>query len=290
MKMMGWIVSLLAGAALGISGMALAGGSDMDYTFQESSLPGGGIQIPHNQRLHLSTDKQWIAADGHLSDLIRLQWTKDRAKPAISWLDENGNNKTAIVSHSKANNPEQHDHNHMSFETTMSPDGKYPNQLFTRLEIPYDQDVAEIRTHSANFNVVDGIMRISGTEGVQRDLSWAKSADGNVTTPRWTMRADASKESGGNAGSNLQIIRYSDDGEALDSPFTIHRSSGNIGIGNTDPKTKLDIGGDSIRIRGSKTPASSSSSGQVGEIAWDEGYVYVCVAPDTWKRTALSSW
>jgi hypothetical protein len=290
MKLSGWIVSLLAGAALGISGILLSGSGGAAATFGESPLPGGGLEIPHNQRLHLSTDKQWISSEGHLSDLIRLQWTKDRAKPAISWLDENGLNKTAIVSHSKANNPEQHDHNHMSFETTMAPDGKYPNQLFTRLEIPFDQDVADIRTHSANFNVMDGMLRIAGTPGVKRDLIWAKSTDDNITTPRWAMRADASEEAGGNAGSDLQIIRYSDAGEALDNPLTISRSSGNIGVGNSDAQTRLDISDDSIRVREPMTPASSSAPGQVGEIAWDNGYVYVCVAPNTWKRAALSSW
>lgn len=290
MKLSGWIVSLLVGAALGISVMVLGGNSEADISFRESSLPGGGIEVPHNQRFHLSTDKQWVSAEGHLSDLIRLQWTKERAKPAISWLDENGLNKTAIVSHGKANNPKQHDHKHMSFETTMSPDGEYPDQLFTRLEIPYDQDVAEIRTHSSNFNVMDGILRIAGTEGVTRDLAWAKSSDGNKTIPRWILRADASEESGGNAGSNLQLIRYSDDGEALDSPLTIMRGNGNIGIGTSNPQAKLDISGDSIRIRESMTPASSSSPGEVGEMAWDNGYMYVCVAPNTWKRAALSSW
>lgn len=290
MKRIGWIAALFAGVALGVAVMILSGGDNPAVTFGKSSLPGGGIEIPHNERLHLSTDQKWIAEEGHLSDLIRLQWTKDRAKPAISWLDETGKNKTAIVSHSKANNPEQHDHNHMSFETTMSPDGEYPNQLFTRLEIPFDQDVAEIRTHSSNFNVTDGILRISGTEGVKRDLAWAKSDDGNMTTPRWVMRADASEESGDNAGSNLQMIRYSDDGEALDSVMSFNRGSGNIGIGNTDPQTKLDISDDSIRIRDTMTPESSSASCQAGEIAWDKGYVYVCVASDTWKRAELSSW
>src|SRR4051794_36253774 len=98
MKISKLIVSLLTGVVLGISGMVLTGCSDNGETFSESALPGGGMQLPHNQRLHLSTDKQWISSEGHLSDLIRLQWTKDRAKPAISWLDENGDNKTAIVS------------------------------------------------------------------------------------------------------------------------------------------------------------------------------------------------
>jgi hypothetical protein len=295
MKKTGLVISLLAGAAIGVSGMAFASAGGHETagtagTFQESSLPGGGLEVPHNDRIHLSTDKQWISSEGHLSDLIRLQWTKDRAKPAISWLDEKGKDKAAIVAHAKANNPEQHDHNHMSFETTMAPDGKNPNELFTRLEIPFDQDVAEIRTHSSNFNVMDGILRVAGTGGVNRDLTWAKADDGNVTTPRWAMRADNTEETGGNAGSNLQIIRYSDDGKALDNPLSINRSSGNIGIGNSDAKTKLDVSDDSIRIRKSMTPTSATAPGEVGEMAWDDGFVYVCVAPNTWKRTALSSW
>ena len=108
------------------------------------------ILIPENNRLHLSTSEKWIQSEGHESDLIRLQWTADRAKPAISWLDEKGMNKSAIVSHDKANNPEQQDHKHISIETTMSPTGEYPDQLFTRLEIPFDTDISEIRTHSSN--------------------------------------------------------------------------------------------------------------------------------------------
>jgi hypothetical protein len=290
MKIFKMVVLIMVGAILGVSSLVLASGEEADTTFKESALPGGGIQVPHNQRFHLSTDQKWISSQGHLSDLIRLQWTKDRAKPAISWADEKGQDKTAIVSHAKANNPDQQDHNHISIETTMSPAGNHPGELYTRFEIPFDQDVSEIRTHSSNFNVMDGIMRIAGTNGVKRDLQWAKAEQGNKVTPRWAMRTDAAEESGGNAGSNLQIIRYSDEGEAVDTPLSITRSSGNIGIGNTDAQTKLDIEDDSIRIRKSMTPASSSAPGHVGEIAWDNGYLYVCIAKDTWKRAELVSW
>lgn len=38
------------------------------------------------------------------------------------------------------------------------------------------------------------------------------------------------------------------------------------------------------------TPASSTAPGKTGELCWDNDYVYVCVAPNSWKRTALSSW
>lgn len=40
----------------------------------------------------------------------------------------------------------------------------------------------------------------------------------------------------------------------------------------------------------SNVPASSSSAGTQGQIAWDSNYIYVCAATNTWRRTALSTW
>jgi hypothetical protein len=37
-------------------------------------------------------------------------------------------------------------------------------------------------------------------------------------------------------------------------------------------------------------PATASSTGTAGQIAYDASYFYVCTATDTWKRTALSTW
>ena len=38
------------------------------------------------------------------------------------------------------------------------------------------------------------------------------------------------------------------------------------------------------------TPASATAPGTTGTVVWDAGYVYVCVATNTWKRSALASW
>jgi len=258
--------------------------------FGTSELPGGGIRIPHNERLHLSTDKRWVEKEGHLSDLIRLQWTAERAKPALVWVDEKGSDKTAIVSHDQANDPSQHDHKHISIETTMSPSGPYAGQLFTRFEIPYDTDRSEIRTHSSNFNVMNGILRVAGEQSSNRDMQFGVAGKGNAITPRWGIRTDNSIESGKNAGSDFQIVRYRDDGEALDSPLSIQRSSGNIGIGTSNPENKLDVNDDRLRIRNTYTPAGSNDPCEQGQWAWDEQYMYVCVSPNKWRRSELSSW
>jgi hypothetical protein len=40
----------------------------------------------------------------------------------------------------------------------------------------------------------------------------------------------------------------------------------------------------------SSAPATASSTGVAGQVAYDTDYVYVCVATNTWKRAGLSTW
>ena len=40
----------------------------------------------------------------------------------------------------------------------------------------------------------------------------------------------------------------------------------------------------------SNPPASSSAAGVAGTITWDANYIYQCIATNTWKRTAISTW
>lgn len=85
------------------------------------------------------------------------------------------------------------------------------------------------------------------------------------------------------------LIFSTHDGSSLNEAMRIE-SSGQVGIGTTSPTDSLDIDSDSIRLRQSKTPSSSSDTGKTGQIAWDSDYIYVCVATNTWKRVALSTW
>ena len=61
-------------------------------------------------------------------------------------------------------------------------------------------------------------------------------------------------------------------------------------IGTTSPSGKLDVNDDHIRVRTAKTPASAGAAGNAGDIAWDSGFVYVCVATNSWVRAALAAW
>lgn len=43
-------------------------------------------------------------------------------------------------------------------------------------------------------------------------------------------------------------------------------------------------------IIASAAPATASSTGDKGTITWDSSYIYVCVATNTWKRVAITTW
>lgn len=67
-------------------------------------------------------------------------------------------------------------------------------------------------------------------------------------------------------------------------------NTGKWGFGTTAPTASLDTAGNSLRVRTASTPASATAAGDAGTITWDADYLYVCVATDTWKRAALSTW
>jgi hypothetical protein len=46
----------------------------------------------------------------------------------------------------------------------------------------------------------------------------------------------------------------------------------------------------SPKISSGTVPATATSTGTVGQVQWDANYIYVCVATNTWKRAALSTW
>lgn len=45
-----------------------------------------------------------------------------------------------------------------------------------------------------------------------------------------------------------------------------------------------------VIINAGTVPSTASDTGIAGQVAWDSDYFYVCVATNTWKRTALSTW
>lgn len=63
----------------------------------------------------------------------------------------------------------------------------------------------------------------------------------------------------------------------------IIKKSGNKKVGNNssasiNPIASVDA------------PAAANSAGNAGAVAYDSSYIYVCIATDTWKRAAISTW
>jgi hypothetical protein len=51
----------------------------------------------------------------------------------------------------------------------------------------------------------------------------------------------------------------------------------------------LTIWGDTLQIVKMRTPASSTDTGNAGEICYDSNYVYICISNNNWNRIGLSS-
>ena len=78
-------------------------------------------------------------------------------------------------------------------------------------------------------------------------------------------------------------------------PLIINASANQIQeITDSDTLTgsfSIDVSGvtGEITVEGS-APSSATSAGTAGDIRYDASYLYVCVATNTWKRSALATW
>ena len=56
----------------------------------------------------------------------------------------------------------------------------------------------------------------------------------------------------------------------------------------------IDVAGraevDDFRLVSPTVPSTAADTGTAGDIAWDSDYIYICVAANTWKRVAISTW
>lgn len=84
-----------------------------------------------------------------------------------------------------------------------------------------------------------------------------------------------------------KAARISTDAALPDELFVETNQNGAFGV--TKPKFAFR-GNGAFQIGFSNPPTAANSPGRAGDIQWDANYIYVCVAANTWKRTALSSW
>ncbi|HZV71645.1 MAG TPA: hypothetical protein VFG10_18970 [Saprospiraceae bacterium] len=90
------------------------------------------------------------------------------------------------------------------------------------------------------------------------------------------------------ASNNGNIIEIQDNNNRVFFDNTNH--NGKFGINTNDPRLEgLDVSG-FFAIGFPYTPETSSDNGVTGQIAWDDNFLYVCIATNTWVRTPLTTW
>ena len=45
-----------------------------------------------------------------------------------------------------------------------------------------------------------------------------------------------------------------------------------------------------VNFANTYVPATAGASGTAGQLSWDNNYLYVCIATNTWKRANISTW
>lgn len=121
-----------------------------------------------------------------------------------------------------------------------------------------------------HFGAVRGIQ----TNGANYSETWA---DGDILYWKQGSSGGLTKV----APTNGVIVIVAMVINAHASNGTLFVRIGNQGLGN------LSVNNLAIAA---KTPLSATAAGSTGQIAWDTNYIYVCVATNTWKRTALTTW
>lgn len=130
-----------------------------------------------------------------------------------------------------------------------------------------------MNVHDQNNNTVlridtNGYLTARGLAASGAAASFRYTHYDTSGTERWETGADATAESGSNAGSNFYISRRNDDGTAIDQPLTVNRATGAVGMGDganinglkltahtyaTIPACSSDIGGTLEQVTDSST-------------------------------------
>jgi len=137
-------------------------------------------------------------------------------------------------------------------------------------------DVINMDTDSSSGSIVRLItLRSDGTAGAPANLIKYKNGHFSI----WNGETDPAAFTSFTVGAS-EIMRLS--------------STGVVGVGANVPALSSGAGihcaGSTFRLGTARTPASSTATGNTGEICWDTSYVYLCVTPNTWRRIAHSTW
>lgn len=220
----------------------------------------------------------------HFGEVIRIDMEHQQAKGVIAFREnylgapEGPRTVAWLVAHGEANDSTPGNplwHNHFSVEL---PDEN--GQLQTSFEFPfapYNQangfgiPVNQMYNRSTTLLIAANRGLVAeNVAGVSKNVYFSSGTRGADANRRWGVQADATAESGTNAGTNFRINRYDDSGTFVASPFFIRRSDGQIGINQTSPSAALDVVG-TTELNGNVSIPSTSSALSIGNASAQGG-------------------
>jgi plastocyanin len=150
------------------------------------------------------------------------------------------------------------------------------------------------KDNTGQYSVGIGYTSLQNTSGLNNvAIGYAAGYEGGANT----LTGNTNTFLGYNAsyGANTTIENSTAVGANItltDSNTVILGNSTSVGVGTTSPTSKLHIdgtAGEQLRIANSFTPSSTSDpTGDTGDIAWDDSYIYVRTSAG-WKKAALST-
>lgn len=121
---------------------------------------------------------------------------------------------------------------------------------------------------------------INGQDPDGNSNSWGIWSDSPVYA--WTATLGASKLFMGGTGPTNALIQWT----GTQVNFYKGDSTGRVPIECGQVKSYAS----SILLTVARTITLSTDAGTAGEICWDANFIYTCVAANTWKRAALTTW
>jgi len=129
---------------------------------------------------------------------------------------------------------------------------------------------------------INGVLQLGGTaysvSSTTITFTEAPASGDKVTARLLTKTLYQSISQAG--GATTQVQFNDSDQLAGDPGLVFNKTTNDLTVGND-----LNIGG---LLKAPQATKTASATGTLGQISWDDSYIYVCTATNTWKRVALT--
>lgn len=189
-------------------------------------------------------------------------------------------------------------HQHLNFETVKADF----LTVITRLQISFGEDIALVSFPNSHVKVFNDKNLQVGTDTagtfIKHDTALARITVSGSTW-RWASTAEYVSVApggimlfGGVTGESVNRFSMNTSGRmdwgsgSATRDTNLYRNTANEL--KTDDKFTAALG---VNVGiGAAVPATFSSTGITGDIAYDASFIYICTATDTWKRAAIATW